>query len=98
MCLHIESAPVVENETTEDVFKNVLDMCKKGNISISENDIDRAHRIGKPYVDNISKNQWKSVIVRFTSFHKPTLVSRKKKSMKDVKLKVDLTKKDTPFL
>ena len=54
-CLRIESVPVVENETSEDAFNNVLDMCKKGNINISEIDIDRAHRIGKPSVDNISK-------------------------------------------
>ena len=45
-------------------------MCKKGNINISENDIDRAHRIGKPYVDNTSKKQCKSIIVKFTSFRK----------------------------
>ena len=55
LCLRIESVPVAENETSADVFKNVLDMCKKGNINISEDDIDRAHRIVKPYVGNISK-------------------------------------------
>ena len=92
-CLRIESVPVVENETSEDAFNNVLDMCKKGNINISEIDIDRAHRIGKPSVDNISKKQCKSVIVRFTSFRKRTLVYRGKKSIKDVRIKVDLTKK-----
>ena len=79
LCLRIESVPVVENETSEDVFSNVLDMFKKGNINISENDIDRAHRIGKPYMDNISKKQCKSIIVRFTSFRKRTLVYRKRK-------------------
>ena len=47
--------PVVENEASEDVFNNILDICKKGNISISKNDIDCMFRIGKPYVDNISK-------------------------------------------
>ena len=60
--------PVVENETSEDVFSNILDMYKKGNINISENDIDRVHRIGKPYVDNTIKKQCKSIIVKFTSF------------------------------
>ena len=78
LCLRIESVPVDENETSEDVFNNVLDMCKKRNINISENYIDRAHRIGKPYVDNISKKQCKSIIVRFTSFRKRTLVYRGK--------------------
>ena len=68
----IESVPVIENEISEDVFSNVLDMCKKGNINISENHIDHAHRIGKPYVDNTSKKQCKSIIARFTSFQKRT--------------------------
>ena len=34
LCLHIESVPVVENETSEDFLNNDLDMCKKG-ISIA---------------------------------------------------------------
>ena len=29
LCLRIESVNAVENETKEDVFNNVLDMCKK---------------------------------------------------------------------
>ena len=68
LCLRIESVPVVANKTSEDVFSNVLDMCKKVNFNISENDIDCAQRIGKPYVDNTSKKQCKSVILKFTSF------------------------------
>ena len=93
LCLRIESMPVVENETSEDVFRNVLDMCKKINLNISENDIGRAHRIGKPSVDNTSKKQCKSIIVNFTSFRKLTSAYRGKKSIKDVRVKVDLTKK-----
>ena len=33
LCLCNQSTPVVDNETNEDVFNNVLDMCKKGNIN-----------------------------------------------------------------
>ena len=62
LCLRIESVPVVENETCDDVFSNVLDVCKKGNINIPENDIDCAHRIGKLYVDNTSKKQCQPII------------------------------------
>ena len=29
LCLHIESVPAVENETSEDFLNNDLDMCKK---------------------------------------------------------------------
>ena len=42
---------------------------------------------------NISKKQCKSTIVTFTSFRKGTLVHGGKKSIKDVRLMVDLTKK-----
>ena len=93
LCLRIESVPVFENETSGDVFSNVLDMCKKGNINIAENDIDRPRKIGKPYVDSTSKKQCKSIIVKFTSFRNCTLVYRGKKSIKDVRVRVDLTKK-----
>ena len=80
LCLYIESVPIVENETSENAFNNVLEMSNKGNINISENDIDRAYRIGKPDVDNISKKQYKCIISRFTSFCKRTsLVCRGKK-------------------
>ena len=99
LCLRIEGVPVVENKTSEDVFSNVLDMCKKGNTNIPENDIDCAHRIGKLYVDNTSKKQCQPIIVKFTSFRKCTLVYCGKKSIKDVRVKIDLIKKKTtPFL
>ena len=49
----MKSVPAVEYELNDDVFKNALEMRKKGNINISENDIDRAHRIGNPYVDKL---------------------------------------------
>ena len=76
--------PLIENETSEDVFNNVLDVL-------------RAHRIGKPYVNNISKRQCKSKIVRFSLFRKRTLVYRRQKSVKDIRLKVDLTKRKIHF-
>ena len=67
-------------------------------INSSKNDINHAHRIGKPYVDNISKRQMKSIVARFTSLSKCTLVFRGKKHIKDVRLKVDLTKKTLTVL
>ena len=93
MWLCIESVAIVANKTSDDVFNNVLDMCKKGNINISKNDINRAHRICKPYVDNISRKQCKSVIVRFTFYRMRILVYCGNKNMKDVRIKIDLTKK-----
>ena len=40
----------------------------KGNINISENDIDPTQRTGKAYADNMNKKQSKPIILRFTSF------------------------------
>ena len=81
-----------------DVFDNDLDMCRKEKTNASENNTGLLYRIGKHYVDNISKKQCNSITVRFTSFRKRTLVYRRKKCVKDVKLNVDLTKKRYTFL
>ena len=91
MCLRIESVPVAENETSEDFVNDVLDVRKNGNIKISENDIDRAHR-GKLRLRFMRFMRFMR-IMRFTTFLKRTLVYRGKKSIKDVRTKVDLTKK-----
>ena len=52
----------------------------KGNINISENDIDPTQRIGKAYADNMNKKQSKPIILRFTSFHKYKLIYCRKKT------------------
>ena len=44
-------------------------------------------------MDNIDKKQRNSIIMRFTSFRKRTLLYRGKKSIKGVRTKVDLKKK-----
>ena len=52
----------------------------KGNINISENDIDPTQRTGKAYADNMNKKQSKPIILRFTSFPKYKLIYCRKKT------------------
>ena len=60
---------------------------------------DRAHRIGKAYNDKITNKICKSIIVRFSTFcHRTMLFRSKKKISKNVRTKVDLTKKRFTFL
>ena len=55
---------------------------------------DRAYRIFKGYNDKGTNKNCKSIIVRFSTFRHRTMVYRlKKKMIKNVRMKVDLTKK-----
>ena len=56
--------------------------------------IDRAHRIDKAYTDKTSGLKCKSIIVRFTTFCHRTMFYHSSKNLKrNVKVKLDLTKK-----
>ena len=71
-----------------------MGICKDSGVEIPDTVIDRAHRIGVPYVDKTTKKSCKSVIVRFSTFRHRTIVYRAKKNMKcPVRVKIDLTKK-----
>ena len=55
--------------------------------------IDRAHRIGKGYVEKNSRKLCKSIIVRFSTFRHRTKFYRSRSKLKNnVKVKLDLTK------
>ena len=60
--------------------------------------IDRAHRIGRTYINN--GNRCKSIIVKFNNFRVRTAFYRKRKSLTDtnVRIRVDLTKERYNFL
>ena len=59
-----------------------------------EQNLDRAHRIGKSHHHKKSKKKCKSIIVKFSSFRYRTKAYRQKKNLDDgVTARVDLTKK-----
>ena len=71
-------------------FKYILkDACP----NLSGDCIDRAHRIGRDYKCHKTNKTCRSVIVRFTSFKHRTSIYRNRNILKDVRVKLDLTKK-----
>ena len=72
------------------------EICAESNLEIPDSNLDRTHRIGKPYFDKIKKVKCKSIIVRFNTFHHRTLLYRAKKDIKQkkgYKIRLDLTKR-----
>ena len=93
LCLRIDGVPHKEVETSGEVLKVVKEKIKEAKVDIPDVVIDRAHRIGAPYVDDTSKIKHQSIIVRFTTFrHRTMLYLRRKKLSGNVKIKLDLTK------
>ena len=78
-CIKTDGIPEVSNESSEDVFNNIVQMFVRAGIEDIEQNIDRAHRIGKSYHNKKSKKKCKGIIVKFTSFRYRTKAYRKKK-------------------
>ena len=77
-----------------DVLQNVKSIIEKSSSEIPDVAIDRAHRIGKTYTDKTSRVKWESIIVWFTTFRHRTMFYHSRKNLKrNVKVKLDLTKK-----
>ena len=93
VCLRIEDVPVANEETAEEVFKKTENMLKKVCPNLSGDCIDRAHRIGPDFTCYKSQEKYRSVMVRFVSFKHRTLLYRKRASLKNVRVKIDLNKR-----
>ena len=94
-CIRFNGIPEVSNESSEDVFNNIVDMFVRVGIEDIEQNIDRAHRIGKYTIKKKKiEKKCKSIIVKSTSFRYRTKAYRKKKNLDNgVTAHVDLTKK-----
>ena len=105
MCLRIDGIPIVPNETSVDVLRNVLRNVrekwegsvgiqvkwkKEGIQPIPDSVIDRAHRIGKVYRNNTDNVESQSVILGLSTFRHRTQIYLAHKLMKDVSVKLDL--------
>ena len=64
LCLRIDGVPSVYHG----VFEKVKEICAESNLEIPGSNLDRAHRIGKPYFEKIKKVKCKSIIVHFNTF------------------------------
>ena len=67
-------------------------MFDEGELNIPDTVVDRAHRIGPEYSDYKTKKKCKAIIVRFTMFRHRTLVYRARNKIRNVKIRLDLTK------
>ena len=84
---------MVKNETFDEVLDKVTSLMEEAECDIPEVVIDRAHRIGKGYVEKNSKKLCKSIIVRFSTFRHRTKFYRSRSKLKNnAKAKLDLTK------
>ena len=71
-----------------------LKICsKKVCLDLSGDCIDRTHRTGPDYTCYKSQEKCRSIMVRFVSFKHRTLFYRKRASLKNVRVKIDLTKR-----
>ena len=91
----MEDIPVATEETADNVLEKVENILKEACPNLSGNIIDWAHRIGSNYKCFKTNNTCRSVIVRFNSFKHRTLFYRNRNKLKGVRIKLDLTKKDT---
>ena len=94
LCIKINGVPVAENETSNDVLQNVKSIIGESNREIPDVSIDRAHRISKTYTEKTSGVKYKRIIVRFATFRHKTMFYHIRKNLKrNLKVKLDLTKK-----
>ena len=81
-----------EDETSHDVLEKVQDIIKKAGVVILDVAIDRAHRIGKRYTDENTGKTYQSVLAKFTTFRHSRLLYGARKSLDNIKIRLDLTK------
>ena len=100
VCFRIEDVPVANKETAEEVFKKTENMLKKISPNLSGDVL-----IGLIAQDQIirvtcykSQEKFSRIMVRFVSFKHRTIFYRKRASLKNVRVKIDLTKRQDEVL
>ena len=70
--------PVLARGQKEDCTKTVIELAKKMKVDISEDDIERCHRLGKPRTNGTSR----PIIARFRTYKKKRELVQEKKSLR----------------
>ena len=83
-CLRIKGIKCEKDELSTKCVEKVVEVCENLNVGISKDDIDRAHPVGK---------NRDTMIVKFYSFSKRTLLYRARKRNNKIKIFLDITKK-----
>ena len=81
-CLLIHGIPENKNKNTDVLAMEVIET--KMDIKITDNDIDRTHRIGKP----IKNGTTKPVIIKFVRYNDRKKIFSSKKLLKDSRLSI----------
>ena len=100
LCLRFDGIPTVKNEKAS-VLVNIKNKWEENELiqkkwedeglTMPDTVIDRAHRIGRPYVDREKNVECQSVIMRLTFRHRTQLYNARK-LMENISVKLDLTK------
>ena len=95
-----ESTAYPQNSVSQnDVLDPLNSLFKEAKVDILESVIDQVYRIGYRYLDAASNNYCTSIIIRFITFrHRTVLYRAKNKLMRDVRIKLDLTKSRYGFI
>ena len=70
--------PELPEGVKEDCVKPVLEIAKRMKVPLSEDDIERCHRLGKPRTNGTSR----PIIVRLSSFRKKRVLMKNKKNLR----------------
>ena len=98
-CLRVHGLEF-NSDNDEDMKK--LEKCKDMDVEFNENEIDRAHYIGKPYVDKVKNEKVRSLISKFKSWRSRSTfyksrqrnhLERQKKPGSSFNVLLDLTKR-----
>lgn len=101
LCLRFNGMELKEgrNESGEECLKKIKKVLKDElKVDIPDVVIDRAHRIGPVKEDPTSKKKFQSIIVRFTTWRHRTLAYRARKKTKQVRVRLDLTRRKVKLL
>ncbi len=98
-CLRIYGIPSEKDETAQACTEKVLDLFKEIKVPITEEEIDRAHRIGRR-VQETDGSFSQAIIVKFHSWKLRTAVykERKKVRRKKTYIQLDLTARRAKLL
>ena len=91
--MRLEDITVEKDETAETFFSKAENILREACPNLSGDSIDRAPRIRRDYKYHKTNKTCRSVIVCFTSFKHGTSIYRNRNILKDVRVKIDLTKK-----
>ena len=100
-CLRVDRMPLQDKETEEEIVNNLVENFQDIGVHIDSRSIERAHRIGpvfKQTNEDGTKTDQQQVTVKFKSWSSRTQVYRARKKSKDLKYRVDLTKRRLSLL